>query len=184
MKKLFLALVVVVVLVAGGAAAFGFYMVNRMQQPVQGLLGAGDVRRDPSGSGRGGNTPPPGRGGRRVRRVGVSRRADVDGAVARAQGRRVSLRSADERRRSHREDRAWRRLRSPDHVPGGAHDPRDGGDLSSRSGFGTADEFIKAARDAIARERSRSGCEGSRGLSLSRNLYVAARDAGRRSWSR
>jgi UPF0755 protein len=50
-KKLLLALLVIVVLVAGSAAAFTYYMVNRIQEPYKGFSEPEKFVEIPSGTG-------------------------------------------------------------------------------------------------------------------------------------
>ena len=146
MKKLLLSLLVVLVLVAGGAAAFVFYMVNRIQQPYKGFSEPERFVEIPSGTGA----------------AEIRRRLVESGVVSDELAFRAALMWTGQSRAlkagEYRFDRPMsvvdvvEKLASGDVYGHPITFPegltiREMAEIVESHGFGKADEFIKAARD-------------------------------------
>jgi len=145
-KKLFLSLLVVVVLVAGGAAAFVFYMVNRIQQPYKGFSDPERFVEIPSGTGA----------------VEIRRRLVEAGVVSDELSFRAALMWTGQSRAlkagEYRFDRPMSVVDVVEKLARGdvyGHPItfpegltiREMAEIVEARGFGKADEFIKAAHD-------------------------------------
>jgi len=146
-KKLFLSLLVVVVLVAGGAAAFVFYMANRIQEPYKGFPEPERFVEIPSGTGA----------------AEIRRRLVEAGIVSDELAFRAALMWTGQSRAlkagEYRFDRPMsvvevvEKLASGDVYGHPITFPegltiREMARIVESNGFGTAEEFIKAAREA------------------------------------
>jgi UPF0755 protein len=145
-KKLFLSLLVVVVLVAGGAAAFVFYLVNRIQQPYKGFSDPERFVEIPSGTGA----------------AEIRRRLVESGVVSDELSFRAALMWTGQSRAlkagEYRFDRPMSVLDVVEKLARGdvyGHPItfpegltiREMAEIVEAHGFGKADEFIKAAHD-------------------------------------
>ncbi len=146
MKKLLLSLLVAVVLVAGGAAAFVFYMVNRIQQPYKGFSEPERFVEIPSGTGA----------------AEIRRRLVEAGVVSDELAFRAALMWTGQSRAlkagEYRFDRPMSVVDVVEKLARGdvyGHPItfpegltiREMAEIVESHGFGKADEFIKAARD-------------------------------------
>jgi UPF0755 protein len=145
-KKLLLSLLVVVVLVAGSAAAFAFYMVNRIQEPYKGFSEAEKFVEIPSGTGA----------------AEIRRRLVEAGIVSDELAFRAALMWTGQSRAlkagEYRFDRPMSVVEVVEKIARGdvyGHPItfpegltiREMAAIAESHGFGTADEFIKATRD-------------------------------------
>jgi UPF0755 protein len=146
MKKLLLSLLVAIVLVAGGAAAFAFYMVNRIQQPYKGFSEPERFVEIPSGTGA----------------AEIRRRLVEAGVVSDELAFRAALMWTGQSRAlkagEYRFDRPMSVVDVVEKLARGdvyGHPItfpegltiREMAEIVESHGFGKADEFIKAARD-------------------------------------
>jgi UPF0755 protein len=146
MKKLLLPLLVAIVLVAGGAAAFAFYMVNRIQQPYKGFSEPERFVEIPSGTGA----------------AEIRRRLVEAGVVSDELAFRAALMWTGQSRAlkagEYRFDRPMSVVDVVEKLARGdvyGHPItfpegltiREMAEIVESHGFGKADEFIKAARD-------------------------------------
>jgi UPF0755 protein len=146
-KKLLISLLVVVVLIAGGAAAFAFYMVNRIQEPYKGFPEAERFVEIPSGTGA----------------AEIRRRLVEAGVVSDELAFRAALMWTGQSRAlkagEYRFDRPMSVVEVVEKLARGdvyGHPItfpegltiREMASIAESRGFGTADEFVKATRDA------------------------------------
>ena len=147
MKKLLLALLVIVVLVAGSAAAFTYYMVNRIQEPYKGFSEPEKFVEIPSGTGA----------------AEIRRRLIESGVVSDELAFRAALMWTGQSRAlkagEYRFDRPMSVVEVVEKLARGdvyGHPItfpegltiREMAAIAESHGFGTADEFITATRDA------------------------------------
>ena len=167
-------LLLVLVVIGLAAAGAGYFGIARVNQPYKGYSEAEVVRGNTARRRTGTYRSATGRRGRGSGCRDVSGRCVAQRPGARAEGRRISLRSADDAARSRGQDCPRRHPSAADHVSRRADDRRDGpGVRIRRAGQG------QRLRTGGARPRRHSSCgprgPGSGRVSVSGDVYGPSR---------